>query len=109
MDQLLPLLRLLELNKDNTPEAVSIIEGMIRDEHPVYYQKCIDYDNRLLIDSFKKRYADMDDLKVKHFKAKNKFEISYHVYAGSSGDWHEKNIHSKFEFLHITLGYQRNL
>ena len=66
----------------------------------------MDYDTDIVLRKALERYAHLDSIKVRFFPKHKHYKMSYHVYAGCSGDWHEDDTYSQFTFIHFVLGYQ---
>ena len=108
MSQIIPLRNLLKLleisgNNNNKNECAKLIEEIVNYMYPGYIQECNKISSKTLIEEAILKLKHLEDLKIK--EKNGKYEISYHVSEGCSGDWHEKDIVSHFHLFHIIRGF----
>lgn len=109
---LVKLLKLLELNgRDvNHQERADILVEVIKDMYPGYYEAVMKESAQTLVKEARASWT-LDDMKITiRYKMSRAamITVSYHVYAGCSGDWHESDTYNQFTFFHQLRGYKQH-
>lgn len=102
------LLELLSINGQDVHafQRATLIEKTVYETYPGYPQECEQLSPSKLIREARKRWHNVNSLKITH--KDGLYEISFHVYGGCSGDWHEKQVYSHFHLFHEIRGYKNH-
>lgn len=101
------LLKLLEINGGDvhSKKRASLIIDLIIEMDSSYYGLIMRQSPQELETATIEHFKEADDLNVKH-TSDLYITVSYHVYAGSSGDWHNKDEYHRFLLYHMVHGFK---